>query len=112
MPLDSVKGTLRLSLSQLLCLLGRCLGHRLRICCAINGRRACSLIFCLIHLTHYGLKRPLICDFSKSVTSSCCEGTDTHLLKPALSALEAAGGHSCLVLLETSPQGSGGVFGW
>lgn len=71
--LDSAKGTLRLSLSLLPSLLRRCLclDRRLHPCFPISGRRACSLIFCLNHLTHHWLKRPLILDFSKSATSSC-----------------------------------------
>lgn len=83
-PLDSVKETLRWSLSLLLSLLGRCwcFNHGLHPCCPISGRRACSLIFCLNHW----LKRPPILDVSKSATSSCQEGTDVHLLKTMLSS--------------------------
>ena len=100
-PLDSVKGTLRLSCSLLLYRLGRCwcLDHRLHPCFPISGRRACSLIFCLNHLTHRWLKRPLILDFSKSETSSCREGADIHLLKTVLECgpCPQPRGHRCFV---------------
>lgn len=110
-PLDSVKGTLRLSLSLLLYLLGRCccLDHRLRPCVPTSGR-TCSLIFCLNHLTHRWLKRPLVLDFRKSVTSSCREGADTHLLTTALSS-PARSPQLPHVLLEASCQWSQGAFG-
>lgn len=86
-PLDSVKGTLRLSSSLLPYLLGRrgCLDHGLHPCIPTSGRRARSLIFCLNHLTHRWLKRPLILDFRKPATSSCREGADIHLLTTVLS---------------------------
>lgn len=55
--------------------------HRWHPCFPINGNTAC---FCLNYLTHHWLKRQLILDFSRSVTSSCGEGINIHLLRTVL----------------------------